>query len=260
MEIPVYQVDAFTSVPFRGNPAAICPLDEWIDDNLLQRVAAENNLSETAYFVKTGNGYELRWFTPTTEVDLCGHATLASAHVLFSELGHRSPEIAFDTKSGRLVVKQADGRYEMDFPSRKAAPIAAPTEVLQAVGVDAEEVLAFRNLVMIVTSEDQVRAAKPDFGLLKRQDIFAAMVTAKGSDCDFVSRFFAPAQGIDEDPVTGAAHCTLTPYWAEKLGKTSLFARQVSNRGGEIWCEDRGERVMLSGAAVTVLKGTIYTG
>ncbi|GMV92678.1 MAG: isomerase [Candidatus Hydrogenedentota bacterium] len=260
MEIPVYQVDAFTSVPFRGNPAAICPLDEWIDDALLQRIAAENNLSETAYIVQTGDGYELRWFTPTTEVDLCGHATLASAHVLFSELGHEAREIAFETKSGRLVVKQSDGHYAMDFPSRKAEPFVARQEVLQAVGVDAEEVLAFRNLIMIVTSEDQVRAAKPDFGLLKRQDIFAAMVTAKGSDCDFVSRFFAPAQSIDEDPVTGAAHCTLTPYWAEKLGKKTLFARQVSNRSGEIWCEDRGERVMLGGAAVTVLKGTIYTG
>lgn len=260
MEIAVYQVDAFTSAPFRGNPAAVCPLDEWLDDDLLQQIAAENNLSETAYLVKSRDGYALRWFTPTTEVDLCGHATLASAHALFSELGHEAPEIAFNTKSGRLVVKRDEERYEMDFPSRKAAPFSVPQEILQAVGVDAEEVLAFRDLVMIVTTEDQVRAAKPDFGLLKRQDIFAAMVTARGSDCDFVSRFFAPAQGIDEDPVTGAAHCTLTPYWAEKLGKKSLFAQQVSNRGGEIWCEDRGERVMLGGAAVTVLKGTIYPG
>lgn len=258
MRIPVFQVDAFTSIPFRGNPAAVCPLDEWLDDGLLQTIAGENNLSETAYFVRTADAYDLRWFTPTTEVDLCGHATLASAHVLFSELGHESPKINFDTKSGRLVVKRVNGRYEMDFPRRPPEPYAAPPDLINALDVEPVEVLAYRNLVMVVTSEEEVRRANPDFRLLGSQEIFAAMVTAPGTDCDFVSRFFAPAQGINEDPVTGAAHCTLTPFWAEKLGKKSLYARQVSTRGGEIWCEDRGDRVAIGGHAVMVLRGTIF--
>lgn len=260
MRIPVYQVDAFTSEPFRGNPAAICPLEVWLDDALLQSIAAENNLSETAYFVKTAGGYDLRWFTPTTEVDLCGHATLASAHVLYSQLGYNEPEIRFSTKSGQLIVKRLNGRYEMDFPSRPPEPCDANERLIAALGVTPEEVLAYRNLVMVVTTEDEVRNAAPDFALLGKMDLFAAMITAPGTDCDFVSRFFAPAQGINEDPATGSAYCTLMPYWSKRLGRNELFARQVSKRGGEIWCENRGERVAIGGDAVLVLTGTIDTG
>ncbi len=257
MEIALYQVDAFTSTPFRGNPAAVCPLDSWLDDAVLQAIAAENNLSETAYLVRSDGAYELRWFTPTTEVDLCGHATLASAHALYTQLGYNKPEIHFQTKSGTLVVRRLNGQYEMDFPSRPPEPCSADPKLIRALGVKPQEVLAFRDLFMVVTTEDKVRNAAPDFGLLVELNAFAAMITAPGTDCDFVSRFFAPSQGINEDPVTGAAHCTLTPYWAKKLGKKSLFGRQVSARGGEIWCEDRGDRVAVCGEAVLVLEGRI---
>jgi len=257
MEIPIYQVDAFTGVVFRGNPAAVCPLEEWLPDETLQAIAAENNLSETAYFVPTGERFALRWFTPGCEVDLCGHATLASAYVLFRELGVTSNTVRFDTKSGELVVRRDGERFVMDFPSRPPGPVEADPNLRQAMGGEPIEILAARDYVLTYKSEAEVRALAPNMEALARIDRFAFIATARGEDCDFVSRFFAPAKGVPEDPVTGSAHCTLTPYWAAKLGKTTLKARQISKRGGELFCRLAGDRVEMAGSATLFLRGRI---
>ena len=258
MQIPLYQVDAFAGRLFAGNPAAICPLEQWLPDKQLQSIALENNLSETAFFVRTGNRYQLRWMTPAVEIDLCGHATLATAYVLFERLGVEGSEVRFDTLSGELTVRRKDGLLTLDFPARPPEPCTADPRLEHALGRPAREILAARDHMVVFDHEEEVRSLAPDMGLLAQLDRFATIVTAPGKDVDFVSRFFAPAQGLPEDPVTGSAHCTLVPYWSRRLGKTSLHALQVSARGGELWCEDRGERVSISGKAVLFMEGTIY--
>lgn len=258
MHIPIYQVDAFSSRLFSGNPAAVCPLDAWLPDHLMQSIAAENNLSETAFFVRDGSGYRLRWFTPAVEVDLCGHATLASAFIVFSRLTPSESSVRFQTNSGELVVTRTDdGLLSMDFPSRPPSPCEVHPLLLQALGGEPEIVLAARDYLVVYRSEQEVRALQPDMATLSKMDRFAVIVTAPGDQVDFVSRFFAPAKGVPEDPVTGSAHCTLIPYWAKRLGKTNLHAFQASPRGGELWCEDCGDRVRMKGAAVCFLEGTI---
>jgi PhzF family phenazine biosynthesis protein len=259
MELPIYQVDAFASKVFAGNPAAVCPLNNWLPDATLQSIALENNLSETAFFVPTNGRYHLRWFTPACEVDLCGHATLASAYVLFQEMGESSPAIRFDTKSGELVVTRRGERLTLDFPARPPAQITVHPALREALGgPEPLEVLGARDYLVRYASEEQVRSLSPNMEVLKTIDRFAVIVTAPGVECDFVSRFFAPAKGVNEDPVTGSAHCTLIPYWANNLNKATLYARQISPRGGELFCELNGDRVEIGGSAVPFLKGTIY--
>jgi predicted PhzF superfamily epimerase YddE/YHI9 len=257
MEIPIYQVDAFSSAVFGGNPAAVCPLEEWLPDETLQAIAAENNLSETAYFVRTGERYALRWFTPGCEVDLCGHATLASAYVLFHELDARGDTLRFDTKSGELAVRRDGERLAMNFPSRPPGRVEVDPGLREAMGGEPVEILAARDYLLVYRSEAEVRRLTPHMDALARINRFAFIATARGEDCDFVSRFFAPAKGIPEDPVTGSAHCTLIPYWAAKLGKTTLEARQVSRRGGELFCRLAEDRVEIGGSARLFLRGRI---
>jgi PhzF family phenazine biosynthesis protein len=257
MRLPLYQVDAFTSRRFHGNPAAVCPLERWLPDDVMQSIAAENHLSETAFFVADGADYRLRWFTPKVEVDLCGHATLASAHVLFHRLGHAGASVTFRTASGPLVVSRAGDRLAMDFPSRPPRPCAMPAGLDRALGIAPREVLLARDYLAVYDDEAAVRALRPDFAALDDVGGFAVIVTARGTGADFVSRFFAPRAGVPEDPVTGSAHCTLTPFWAGRLGRNPLVAHQVSARGGEIACELRGDRVILTGDAVLYLEGTI---
>jgi PhzF family phenazine biosynthesis protein len=258
MELPVFQVDAFvTGGVFSGNPAAICPLEAWLPDPVMQAIAAENNLSETAFFVREGNVFRLRWFTPACEVNLCGHATLAAAHVLFSELREPTEVIRFETQSGTLSVRRDGGRLVMDFPSRPPGPVDPCADLVPALGGQPVQILAARDYLVRYRTAAEVRALTPNMEALKKIDRFAVIVTAPGTGCDFVSRFFAPAKGVPEDPVTGSAHCTLVPYWASELGKTSLHARQVSPRGGELFCKLADDRVELAGAAALYLRGRI---
>jgi PhzF family phenazine biosynthesis protein len=261
MNIPIYQADAFTNKLFGGNPAAICPLNAWLPDAIMQQIAAENNLAETAFFVKTEKGYLLRWFTPEFEIDLCGHATLASAHILFTELGYTGSEIHFETvKAGVLIVSNDGDKYTLDFPSRPPQPVdKLPIDLINALGGKIPvEVLKSRDYLVVYETEDEVRELQPDFNLLNRIDTVGIIITAEGDGkVDFVSRVFAPKMGINEDPVTGSAHCTLIPYWAEVLQKDALYACQVSKRMGELWCELKGDRVLISGKAVTYMKGNI---
>lgn len=258
MNLTIFQIDAFTKTPFSGNPAAICPLTKWLSEETMQKIAAENNLSETAFFVKKEEFYELRWFTPTLEIDLCGHATLASAFVLFELLGETANVLKFQTKSGLLEVKKENDLLILDFPVRRAESCEIPDNLIRAIGKMPTEVLKSRDYLMVYESEDEIRKINPDFTELLKIDAHAVIVTAKGTDCDFVSRFFAPEVGVFEDPVTGSAHCTLIPYWAEKLGKEKLFARQISKRGGELFCELKNDRVKIGGNAVLYLKGEIF--
>ncbi|MCW8836509.1 MAG: PhzF family phenazine biosynthesis protein [Rhodospirillales bacterium] len=255
MKFPIYQIDAFTDRVFAGNPAAVCPLESWLPDETLQAIAAENNLSETAFFVPKGDDFELRWFTPGVEVDLCGHATLATAHLILSRLERERDEVRFHTKSGLLTVVRDGGLLSMDFPSRPPAPCAPCAGLIEALGGTPEAVLAARDYVVVYGNEDEVRALTPDMAGLMALDRFAVIATAPGRDCDFVSRFFAPAKGVPEDPVTGSAHCSLVPYWAARLGKDALDARQVSARGGAIRCRNDGDRVHLAGKAVLYMEG-----
>lgn len=259
MEIPLYQVDAFTSELFRGNPAAVCILDTWLDEERMQAIAAENNLSETAFLVPGGSGFELRWFTPTTEVALCGHATLASAKVLFDYLDWSEESISFQTRqSGTLRVTRRSGLFELDFPATPTVPISSPDGLEEALGTHAEEVLsAGEDVLVVLAYEQQVRALQPHLPALSEVECRGIIVTAGGNELDFVSRFFAPRVGIPEDPVTGSAHCALTPYWSKRLDKTELHAIQVSERGGELFCQNLGNRVRIAGNAVLYLKGTI---
>ena len=260
MTIPIYQADAFTSQLFGGNPAAICPLTEWLPDEVMQKIAIENNLAETAFFVKNDNGYALRWFTPEYEIDLCGHATLASAHILFTELDYEQDTIHFETiKAGVLSVTKNGDKYTMDFPSRPPIHIETPNGLVEALGgVEPLGVFRSRDYFLEYESEEVIKDMAPDFFALSKMDTVGVIVTAPGKDVDFVSRFFAPGAGIPEDPVTGSAHCNLIPYWAKKLGKNKLHALQMSQRKGELWCELKGVRVLMSGKAVTYLKGEIY--
>lgn len=260
MKLPFYQVDAFTSRLYGGNPAGICPLESWLDYDVMQSIAAENNLAETAFFVAGPDRYHLRWFTPTAEVDLCGHATLATAWVLFEKLGVEGTEVSFDTRSGVLTVKREGDLLSMDFPSRPGQPASAPPELLKGLGLTSAQVLRARDYLVVLESEDAVRSVKPDFVELMKVDTFGIIVTGPGKDVDFVSRFFAPRMGVPEDPVTGSSHCTLIPYWAGKLGKSQLTARQASQRGGDLVCEHLGARVSIAGRAVLYLEGSIFTG
>jgi len=260
MTVPIYQADAFTNKLFGGNPAAICPLTDWLPDATMQKIANENNLAETAFFVPNENGFKLRWFTPEFEIDLCGHATLASAHIIFTVLGYQKDSIHFETvKAGVLTVQKNGDKYTMDFPSRPPIGIEVPNGLVEAFGGKAPKaVLRSRDYFLVYDSEDDITEITPDFSALSKFDTVGFIVTAKGKNSDFVSRFFAPGAGIPEDPVTGSAHCNLIPYWADKLGKTSLHAYQLSPRKGELWCELKGERVLMSGNAVTYLKGEIF--
>ena len=255
--LPLFWIDAFAERPFGGNPAAVIPLEAWLDDGLLQRIANENGLSETAYFVRTGAARaKLRWFTPAVEVDLCGHATLATAHVLFHELGQTESPFIFDTRSGPLSAARRGPRIELDFPARPASPAEATAELTAGLGLPPQRVLKTDKVWLCVyASEDEVRAIAPHAERLGRVRPGRIIVTAPGRDCDFVSRFFAPDAGVAEDPVTGSAHCTLVPYWAERLEKTELHARQVSRRGGELWCELDGDRVRMAGSCALYLRG-----
>jgi PhzF family phenazine biosynthesis protein len=262
MRLPLYQIDAFTGDLFSGNPAAVCPLERWLPDAIMQAIAAENNLAETAFFVRDGggDGYALRWFTPTIEVDLCGHATLASGFVVMNFLDPKRKSVSFHTvKAGTLTVTQDGEMLAMDFPSRPATPAEAPAGLLEALGGTPRAVLRARDYLVVYDSAADVIALKPDFAALDAvKDCWAAIATAPGDNgIDFVSRFFAPAQGVPEDPVTGSSHCTLTPYWSERLGKRTLEARQLSPRGGALRCTQNGERVTIAGRAVLYLEGQI---
>lgn len=262
MRLPLYQIDAFAEGPFTGNPAAVCPLETWLPDDLMQAIAAENNLAETAFFVPEGEDYRLRWFTPTTEVDLCGHATLASAHVVFHFLAPWRYGVHFRTeKAGTLAVSREGGLLALDFPAYPPTPCPTPEGLAAALGRAPAALLAARYYLAVYDRAEEVAALAPDFRALARLDrpaLIATAPAAPGSDaCDFVSRVFAPAVGIDEDPATGAAHCTLIPYWAARLGRNRLSARQISRRGGTLLCELLGERVAIAGRAVLYLAGTI---
>lgn len=259
MRIPIYQVDAFADRLFAGNPAAVCPLKEWLPDDVLQAIAAENNLSETAFLRRDADDYALRWFTPGVEVDLCGHATLAAGHVVFRFLELERRSVAFRTrKAGTLTVSRQGELLAMDFPARRAEPCELPAELTAALGAEPVELLAgARDWLAVFPSAEHVRALHPDFPALEKLGR-TLIVTAPGRDgIDFVSRFFGPTVGINEDPVTGSAHCTLVPYWAERTGQTRLEARQLSARGGALSCEFAGDRVVIAGRAVLYLEGWI---
>jgi PhzF family phenazine biosynthesis protein len=258
MSFALFHVDAFTASPFAGNPAAVCPLVEWLDDKLLLRVAAENNLSETAYFVPQGEHYQLRWFTPLCEVRLCGHATLATAFVLMQVLACGRNSVSFETRfSGTLTVSRDGDLFAMDFPALAPWPCAKmPAALIEGLEKTPAEVMQIEdNYFAVYEHEDDVKNIRPNFKLLEKLHPAGVAITAPGRDADFVSRYFAPSYGIPEDPVTGSTHCSLAPYWARRLGKATLHARQVSQRGGELWCEVKGERVILKGQAVLTLRG-----
>lgn len=264
MRLPLYQVDAFTNRLFAGNPAAVCPLDTWLPDATMQAIAAENNLAETAFFVIKGDGdYDLRWFTPAIEVDLCGHATLASGFVVMTKLAPQNTTVRFHTKSGPLTVSRDGQQFALDLPSRPPLPAVMPDRIRAALGGNPKHILAAAKYLAVYETAEEVAALTPDFATLKSIDKDGVVVTAPGPDarlgaCDFVSRYFAPHAGVDEDPVTGSAHCTLVPYWAQRLGMTALHARQISARGGELHCELKGDRVSMAGDAVLYLEGRIH--
>jgi predicted PhzF superfamily epimerase YddE/YHI9 len=298
MKLPYYEISAFTTNPFGGNPAGVCVLDAWLPDAVLQNIAANNNLAETAFTVpcrepepagkganaaqapaqipslqpsprlggereiearvgSRGSDFELRWFTPTVEMDLCGHATLAAAAVLFAEHGWRGAEVRFHSRSGLLAVARSGNLLTLDFPARPPTPSLTSEPLIRGLGATPNEVFKARDYLAVFACEAEVRALKPDFAMLKTLDCLGIIATAPGSDCEFVSRFFAPGAGVEEDPVTGSAHCTLIPFWAQRLNKTKLFALQVSQRGGELFCELIGERVRIGGRAMLYLRGEI---
>ena len=257
MKLPIYQIDAFAGKAFEGNPAAICPLSEWLPDEVMQSIAKENNLSETAFFVSTGRGFHIRWFTPVAEVDLCGHATLASAYVIFSHLGFEKNIVKFESKSGLLTVVQNEGLLIMDFPSQPPTPCEIPDEISSAFQSTPVECLKSEDYIIVFGSEEEIATAQPNLVELSKLDLRRIVITAKSSEYDFIARFFAPKYGINEDPVTGSAYTQLVPYWSNTLGATKLHAKQVSSRGGEIFCELVGNRVSIAGKAATYLVGEI---
>ena len=258
MRIPYFEIAAFTNQAFAGNPAGVCLLEEWLPDGQLQAIAAENNLAETAFVVARGGHFDLRWMTPKVEVDLCGHATLAAAHVLFHHRDFDGSALRFQTKSGDLIVERDGEKLVLDFPALPAEPGGPTNELSAALGAAPQEVLKERDYIAVFGTQKEVAAIQPDFARIAALDVQGVVVSAPGDDCDFVSRYFAPAAGIPEDPVTGSTHCTLIPYWSRRLGKRELFARQISSRGGELFLRDRGARVSIAGAAVTYLEGQIY--
>jgi PhzF family phenazine biosynthesis protein len=261
MNLQIFQVDAFTKKPLGGNPAAVCPLQEWLADETMLKIAAENNLSETAFFVPKDDFYEIRWFTPNVEINLCGHATLATSFVIFNCLNLEEREVKFySSRSGRLSVEKQDDRLILDFPKYDLNETEIMPELARALGKTPQKMWETQgNMAMLLfETEEDIKALQPDLPALNKIDFDEFIVTAKGTDADFVSRLFAPRIGISEDPVTGATHCSLIPYWAEKLGKEKLYARQLSARGGELFCEVSGERVRIGGNAALYLKGEIY--
>ncbi len=258
MKLAIYQVDAFTNRLFGGNPAAVIPLDKWIDDKLMQDIAMENNLADTAFFVSDADGFNIRWFTPVLEINLCGHATLASAFVLYNIKGYTKPKILFNSKSGKLIVEKKGDTFLMDFPSWKPEKTDEyPAELQSSLAVN--EIVAvykYRDLLVELNSEEDVKKVQPDFTALKKMGQ-KVIITAPGKSVDFVSRFFAPIAGIDEDPVTGSAHSQLIPFWSEKLDKKIMQAKQLSQRGGDIYCEQAGDRVIMGGECKFYMKGEI---
>lgn len=257
MEIPIYQVDAFARRQFAGNPAAVCPLKAWLPDATLQAIAAENNQAETAFFVREGSGFRLRWFTPAVEVDLCGHATLGAAYVLYEYLRYKKDEIHFESRSGLLKVTRDGSRLTLDFPILEAQRAEPPPDLIEGLGVQPLEVWNAMDYMVVLGTEDDVRGVQPSFDPIARVTKRGVIVTAPGKKVDFVSRFFAPAAGLNEDPVTGSAHSMLAPYWGRRLGKKSMRAQQLSKRGGELWLKLRGERVMISGEVQPYMRGVI---
>jgi len=254
----IYQVDAFTDTLFAGNPAAVCPLDEWLPEDLMQRLGMENNLAETAFFVKQADGsYHIRWFTPTVEVALCGHATLASAYIIFNHLNYSSNTIQFNCKSGLLEVKKKGDLIELNFPSRMPAATEVDEKLLQGLSIKPSKILKSRDYFFVYDKEEDVINFVPDFNILNQFDCIGIIITAKGNDVDFVSRFFAPSVGVDEDPVTGSAHSQLIPFWGERLDKKEMHAKQLSPRGGELWVSYAGDRVTIAGQCVFYMKGEI---
>jgi PhzF family phenazine biosynthesis protein len=257
MKIPYYHIDAFTSRRFAGNPAGVCILEAWPPDEVMQKIAFENNLSETAFVIARKDHFDLRWFTPALEVDLCGHATLAAGFVLFEHLGYAGSVVRFESKSGLLTVERDGDRLALDFPARPPEPCPAPEALARGLGRVPVEVRRARDYFAVFAAQEDVAALKPDQQALSELDCLGIIVTAPGESVDFVSRFFAPRAGIPEDPVTGSAHCSLIPYWAARLGKKQLTALQLSARGGELFCRDAGERVKIGGRAVTYMRGEI---
>ena len=258
MELALYHIDAFANEPFEGNPAAICPLDAWLPDELMQAIAAENNLSETAFFVPTDQGYHIRWFTPLHEVKLCGHATLASAYVIFNYLKCQQNAIAFESRSGILTVTRKSDWLELDFPTKVPVACSTPEQILKTFSVTPIECLKADDYIVVFENETDVREAKPDVALLAQLDLRGVAITATSQHYDFVTRFFAPKHGLAEDPVTGSIFTELIPYWSAKLNKKELSAKQISARGGEVGCVYAGNRVKISGRAVLYMTGTIY--
>jgi PhzF family phenazine biosynthesis protein len=258
MKLRIYQVDAFTDKVFSGNPAAVVPLENWLDDNILQNIALENNLSETAFFVQEKEGYKIRWFTPTSEVDLCGHATLASSFVLFNIHGYESNKIVFNSRSGELIVEKENELISLNFPARNPQVIDSDKLIVEALTEEPKEVLFDKSTVCLFDNEETVRNLNPNIKDFLKVKTHGIIITAPGDSVDFVSRFFAPDVGIDEDPVTGYAHTLLIPYWAKRLNKEKLHALQVSQRGGELFCENLDNIVKISGKAVLYLEGEIF--
>jgi PhzF family phenazine biosynthesis protein len=258
MTIPYYEIAAFTSRQFGGNPAGVCILNEWLPDQVMQAIAAENNLAETAFIIEREKHFDIRWMTPAIEIDLCGHATLASAHVIFTYLGRRRDIVNFQSASGELTVERIDDRLVLDFPSRPAAPCDPPAGLAAALGAEPASVAKGRDYLAVFDRHEEVAALAPDFAAVAKLDAQGVVATAPGNDCDFVSRYFAPRAGIPEDPVTGSTHCALIPYWSKRLGRKELRARQLSPRGGELFCEDRGERVGIGGMVVLYMEGAIH--
>jgi PhzF family phenazine biosynthesis protein len=257
-KLQIFQADAFASELFKGNPAAVVPLTKWLPDEAMQKIALENNLSETAFFIPEDNHFHIRWFTPKTEVDLCGHATLATAHVLFDELNFRGEIISFNSRSGILTVVKEEDKLQLNFPGDMVNPIAKNPEFGRALGIEpTAEFKGNTKHLLLFDSEEAIRNMKPNFHMLKQTDARGVIVTAKGDTVDFVSRFFAPKVGIEEDPVTGSAHTLLIPFWSERLNKIEMTALQLSERGGQLWCTLSGDRVLIAGKAVTYLRGEI---
>ncbi len=257
MKIRIFQIDAFAAALFQGNPAAVCPLDDWLPDKVLQAIAEENNLSETAFFVGKDGHYHLRWFTPASEVDLCGHATLAAAHVVFAITGGATQRVTFKSRSGPLHVAREGELLTLDFPAQPAVRCDLPPAMVSGLGAAPRECHKAMDYLAVFDSEEEIQALQPDFRRLAELELRGVIVTAPGRAADFVSRFFAPKFGIDEDPVTGSAHCTLAPYWSQRLGKAALAARQLSKRSGTLRCRVEGRRVLISGRAVPYMEGAI---
>lgn len=259
MQLPIFQVDAFTDKVFRGNPAAVCPLEHWLPDDVMQKIAMENSVAETAFFVPLDDGFEIRWFTPEIEMDLCGHATLATAHVIARHLNSPVSSLKFHSKSGILAVTVEDNLITLNFPSRKPVASELPQIILDSIKIMPVEVLKSRDYVLVFETEEIIRRIEPNQSILNQinLDPGGVIVTAKGDEVDFVSRYFTPQASIFEDPVTGSAHCSLIPYWSERLGKESMLALQLSSRVGKLFCKNAGDRVLISGEAVTYLEGHI---